>query len=148
MIKYALKCRDGHEFESWFASAASFDLQAAQGHVACPVCHTSDVVKAIMAPALTMHGRDDVTPQKSDAAIARVDDKQKVFSADVRALRNYICAKTEDVGDRFPQEARKIAGGDAADRPIRGQATIEEARKLLDDGISILPVPLLPEDFN
>ncbi len=150
MIKYALKCRSGHEFESWFASAASFEDQAAQGRVTCPSCHTADVAKAIMAPALTTYGRDEhEDPARSgEADIALVDEKQRVVSAGIRALRNHILGSTEDVGARFPEEARKIAAGDVEDRPIRGQARIEEAEKLLDEGICILPIPLLPEDFN
>jgi hypothetical protein len=145
MIKYVLKCRGGHEFESWFASASSFDAQAAQGHITCPACHTADVHKAIMAPSLTTHGRDDIG-QKAEVVLH--DGKQNQLQAGIRSLRSHIFAETEDVGARFPQEARRIADGVAADRPIRGQASFEEAGKLLDDGIRILPVPLLPEDLN
>jgi hypothetical protein len=150
MIKYALKCRSGHEFESWFASAASFEDQAAQGRVTCPMCHTANVAKAIMAPALTTHARgvkeDPARAGKAD--IARVDKKQSGISAEIRAFRDYILRLTEDVGARFPDEARKIAEGVVEDRPIRGHARIDEAKELLDEGICVLPIPFLPEDFN
>ncbi len=150
MIKYSLKCRGGHEFESWFSSAASFEDQAAQRRVTCPTCHTSDVAKAIMAPALTTRAREprDAAHLLPKTDVALLDEKQKQVCAEVRAFRRYILGVTEDVGARFPEEARKIAEGDVEDRPIRGQASIEEVEKLLDDGICILPIPLLPEDFN
>jgi hypothetical protein len=150
MIKYALKCQSGHEFESWFASAASFEDQAVQGRVACPTCHTADVTKAIMAPALTTHGRGEhENPAGAgEAGIALVDKKQRGIFAEVRAFRDYILGLTEDVGARFPEEARKIAEGAVEDRPIRGHARIDEAKELLDEGICVLPIPFLPEDFN
>jgi hypothetical protein len=138
----------GHEFESWFASAASFEDQAAQGQVTCPMCHTTDVAKAMMAPALTTYGRDEHEHPAGNAEIALVDEKQRGISAEIRVFRDYILSLTEDVGARFPEEARKIAEGAVEDRPIRGQARIEEAEKLLDEGICILPIPFLPEDFN
>ncbi len=148
MIKYALRCLSGHEFESWFASAASFEDQAAQGRVTCPSCHTADVAKAIMAPALTTCGRDERADPAHHAGIALVDEKQREVAAGIRAFRNHVLGSTEDVGARFPEEARRIAAGYVEDRPIRGQARIEEAGKLLEEGICILPIPLLPEDFN
>ncbi len=137
MIKYSLKCRGGHEFESWFASAASFEDQVTQGRIICPNCETSDVSKAIMAPALA---------HTYEAGTALADKRQML--AELRAFRHYVLAVAEDVGRRFPQEARKIAEGEGEDRPIRGQASAEEAKQLLDEGIHILPIPLLPEDFN
>jgi hypothetical protein len=130
MIKYALRCGKGHEFDSWFPNAASFDEQAARGHVACPVCGAADVAKAIMAPAV---------------AHAEIDARRR---AELRELRRYVMGASEDVGVRFPDEARKIAEGLSEERPIRGEATPEEARALLDEGISILPLPFAPEDMN
>lgn len=149
MIKYTLKCRVGHEFESWFASAASFEDQVKESHVTCPVCRTSDVTKAIMAPALTTQGRTprDEFTRSPQAEGALIEEGQKRVS-EIRAFRRYVLGVTEDVGARFPEEVRKIAEGESEDRPIRGQAGIEEAEKLLDEGICILPIPYLPEDFN
>ena len=138
MIKYALKCANGHEFESWFPSAASFDDQAAQGQVICPVCASAEVRKAIMAPSLN-HGERIEAPSL---------EEQARKCAELRALQHYVMGITEDVGARFPEEARKIAKGVSDERPIRGQATHEEARALLDEGIAILPMPLVPDDLN
>ncbi len=139
MIKYALRCANGHEFDSWFRSAASFDEQVAQGQVACPVCGAAEVGKAIMAPAVN-HG-DQVEPH-----LAREDEVKR--RAELRALRHYVMGATEDVGTRFPDEARKIAEGSSEERPIRGEATREEAKALLDEGIQILPLPFASEDMN
>jgi len=151
MIKYTLNCRNGHEFESWFRNAAGFDEQSARGCLVCPVCASVDVNKAIMAPALGTNPGDarDIKIQPNAAReVALVDDKEKQLQAEIRAFRHYVFGMTEDVGARFPQEVRKIADGDGAERPLRGQATAEEAKALLDEGICILPLPLLPEDFN
>ncbi|HEY0145363.1 MAG TPA: DUF1178 family protein [Methylovirgula sp.] len=139
MIKYALKCANGHEFDSWFPSAASFDEQVARGQVVCPVCGVAEVGKAIMAPAVS-HG------DKIESPLAQGDEAKR--RAELRALRHYVMGVTEDVGTRFPDEARKIAEGSSEERPIRGEATREEAKALLDEGIHILPLPFASEDMN
>jgi len=135
MIKYALKCANDHDFESWFASSTSFDQQVSRSQVACPVCATTDVGKAIMAPALSC----SVEPA--------LGDTEKQVAA-LRALRRHVMDVTEDVGVRFADEARKIAEGVSAERPIRGQTTADEAKALLEDGIDVLPLPQVPEDLN
>ncbi len=140
MIKYALKCANGHEFNSWFPSAASYDAQAAQDQIACPICGSSVVGKAIMAPAVN-HGESIDAP--TDAAELRARQM-----AGLRALRHYVMGVTEDVGARFPEEARRIAEGSGEERPICGEATLEEAKALHEEGIAILPLPLVPEDLN
>ena len=140
MIKYALKCAIGHEFDSWFPSAASYDAQAAEGQIACPICGSSEVGKAIMAPALN-HGESIEAPAEAAALRAR-----KI--AELRALRHYVMGVTEDVGTRFPEEARRIAEGVGEERPIRGEATLDEAKALQEEGIAVLPLPLVPEDLN
>jgi hypothetical protein len=133
-----LKCSNGHEFESWFRNAASFDDQVAQDRISCPTCQATGVDKAIMAPA--------VISGAGESKIAVGDGQQ--LRAEIRAFRQHVLAATEDVGTRFPQECRKIAEGEAHDRPIRGQSTLEEARTLLEEGIYVLPLPSLPEDMN
>jgi hypothetical protein len=137
MIKYALKCADGHDFESWFPNSGSFDQQLTRALVVCPVCATTDVGKAIMAPALAHADRIEAPSSGPDKQIAAL-----------RALRHYVMGETEDVGLRFADEARKIAEGVSEERPIRGQATRDEAKALLEDGIAILPLPLVPKDLN
>jgi hypothetical protein len=140
MIKYALKCARGHEFESWFANAAGYDAQVARGQIECPVCGLAQVDKAIMAPAIA-HGAGAEAPAEP---VARLAGK----IAEARALRHYVMGMTEDVGTRFPEEARRIAEGVSEERPIRGQATREEAKALREEGVAILPLPLIPEDLN
>lgn len=128
MIHYALVCDEGHHFESWFRDSASFEAQAAQGLIACPFCHSTKVARDVMAPHVARVQEDDVALRRA-----------------IRELREKAIAGAEDVGDRFPSEARRIDEGDAKPRPIRGRASFEEAKALLEDGIEILPIPGLPE---
>jgi hypothetical protein len=155
MIKYALKCRQDHEFESWFQNAAAFDDQAVRGLVVCPVCASTDVTKAIMAPALAfqVESRPEPAPgrdMREDAStpMALLDSSQHEQRTLLRALRQKILAETDDVGDRFPDEARRIHDGDIPERAIHGRATLEQAKALVQEGIGVLPLPILPEDFN
>ena len=157
MIRYALICDEAHEFESWFSSVSGFDEQARRGFVTCPHCNSPRVTKAIMAPNVARRDRDDAAPapaaiQPSQEAqpqdMLLVDSKMAEVRAMVRALREKIMEHTTDVGAAFPEEARKIHDGDAEARPIRGQASFEEARALIEDGVEIMPIPLLPEERN
>jgi hypothetical protein len=152
MIKYSLKCRQGHEFESWFQSGVAFDEQAARGLVMCPACSSTDVTKAIMAPALSFQNekRPESAPalEETPAPVALLDKVQQENQAQLRALREKILTETDDVGDHFPEEARRIHDGVVPERAIHGRATLEQAKSLLQDGIGILPLPILPEDLN
>lgn len=136
MIKYRLQCAHSHEFEAWFASSASYDGQAAGGQIACPECGSRDVGKSIMAPnvALKSSSWDDEAPARYRNLIQEV----------TRALT----ASSEDVGDRFPEEARKIHYREVEQRAIRGTASSDEARALVEEGVEIMALPRLPEDTN
>ncbi|QLP97004.1 MAG: DUF1178 family protein [Rhodoblastus sp.] len=138
MIRYALACAAGHGFESWFGDSEAFEAQRARGLVECPFCGSKSVEKQIMTPALA---RADDDPVGADSRAAQI-------RARVRALRAEIEEKTEDVGRRFPDEARRIHHGDAPERAIRGQASPREALELLEEGVPVLPVPALPDDGN
>ncbi|WP_424363526.1 DUF1178 family protein [Methylocystis parvus] len=133
MIHYSLVCEDGHNFDGWFRDSDSFERQCAQGQIACPICASTSVSRGVMAPHVARSGREE--------------DADRLRSM-IRELREKVVAGTEDVGDRFPEEARAIEEGDADRRPIRGRATFEEAKALLEDGIEILPIPGLPNDGN
>jgi hypothetical protein len=155
MIKFALACENDHRFESWFQTGAAFDLQVEAGLVTCPACGARKVTKAIMAPAIT--GRQQQEPQAAPAArheaeaptkVALLDAKDRELRAMIVSLRTRILAEADDVGARFPDEARKIHDGLVPDRPIHGQASFEDARALLDEGIGILPIPVLPDEHN
>lgn len=132
MIHYALVCDGGHDFDGWFRDSETFESQASGGLVSCPFCASTNVTRGVMAPHVARGER------KADAA--------RVLRSMIRELRDNVVAATEDVGESFPQEARAIEEGDAKPRPIRGRATFEEAKALLEDGIEILPIPELPGD--
>ena len=157
MIRYRLDCANDHNFESWFRDSAAFDMQVGGGLLSCPTCGTIEVAKSIMAPAVVGGtARREVEPRRdvdayqpraqTDEAIR--DDRHRAVRAALRELRTKILSETEDVGTRFPEEARRIHEGDVPARQIHGQATAHEARELLEDGILVLPVPLLPEQLN
>lgn len=152
MIRYALVCDEGHEFDSWFRDADAFEGQAARGLVSCARCGSTRVAKAIMAPSVARRDRDGApAPAARPAApepVALIDDRQRELRGAIRALRAEIEAKTEDLGARFPEEARRIHEGEAPPRSIRGAASLEDARALIEDGIEILPIPVLPDERN
>jgi hypothetical protein len=154
MIKFALICENAHLFESWFQNGDAYDAQAKSGLVLCPQCETASVTKAIMAPAIATRGTRapsvPKTPPPCDApaGVALLDDKDRELRAMIEGLRQKIFEVAEDVGAKFPEEARKIHDGLIPERPIHGQASIEEARDLIEDGIKILPIPLLPDEHN
>lgn len=150
MIKYSLICEKDHAFESWFPDSASFDRLSAGGLVACPICDSARVGKALMAPAVVGAKKTDQAPSAESAStnVALIDEKHQRLRELVKELRQEIMAKTDDVGARFPEEARAIHAGDAPQRSIRGQATADEARALIDEGVGVLPLPQIPEEFN
>ena len=164
MIKFALRCGDGHEFESWFQGGAAFDAQAQAGLILCPACGSSAVSKAIMAPALARRrdadrpapaqeaSRQEASAQEASAQAAPPGrDGVFVAAADaplraiMEELRQHILENTDDLGDKFVEEAWKIHQGEAPDRAIRGQASQEDARLLLEEGVLLTP---LPRGFN
>lgn len=158
MIRFALRCENGHAFESWFQSGPAFDAQAAAGLIACPICPSSVVTKAIMAPAVTRNARDmapvaNPAPAEPSGA-EKATDVALLGEADVdrRAmiveLRRRILEHSADLGGNFAEEALKIHQGLSTDRPIHGQASMEEARLLLEEGVNIMPIPNLPGELN
>jgi hypothetical protein len=161
MIRYSLICDNAHEFESWFANSGAFDAQSEGGLVVCPFCDSAHVTKAIMSPRIARrdHAMPALPPPEAPAAdapklpeekrpVALIDEKHAALRSMVRELHAKIMETTVDVGSRFPEEARRIHDSDAPERPIRGQATAEEASALLDEGIGILPIPTLPDQRN
>ncbi|EJC81466.1 hypothetical protein Rleg4DRAFT_3149 [Rhizobium leguminosarum bv. trifolii WSM2297] len=142
MIRYSLSCDNAHEFEGWFSESADFDRQVATGFLTCPVCHSAAVSKLLMAPSVsTARKKDERQTLAMDAL--RQEALQKLKEA-VAAVK----ANSEDVGTQFPEEARKIHYGEADARGIIGQATVDEAQALLEEGIEIAAIPVLPEDVN
>lgn len=140
MIKYRLQCTHGHEFEGWFASSASYDAQVAAGQLTCPECNSREVGKSIMAPNVAVRTR-------SDAAVPD-DEAPARYRNLVREVARVLTAASEDVGARFPEEARKIHYREVQQRAIRGTASLDEARELVEEGVEIMALPRMPEDTN
>jgi hypothetical protein len=165
VIRYTLNCANDHTFESWFPGSDAFDKQVRRGLVTCPECGSAKVSKAIMAPNVGRRGRDGVARQgaaqqvstlpSTDAAsgagaqpVAIVSEKERELRAMLRAVRVFVEANSEDVGRKFASEARKMHEGEIEHRAIRGEASNDEVKALLDDGIEVHPLPVLPDDRN
>lgn len=150
MIRYSLVCEAGHGFESWFPSSDSYDTQIERGLVTCPVCDTAKVGKALMVPnvARTDRGREPAAPANGEAPVTMIAEPERQMRAMLRALREHVMANAEHVGARFPEEARRIHYGEAEGRSIYGEATPAEARALVEEGIEVAAIPILPDDRN
>ena len=152
MIKFALRCARGHEFQSWFQSSEAFDTQVKSGLVLCPLCQVTEVTKAIMAPAIASRGEakwaKPPAQAQSQTKVALLDWHDRKSRAMIEAFRRRIFAEADDVGTRFAEEARKIHNGLVPERPIHGQASIGDARALIEEGVPVLPVPPSPDEYN
>jgi hypothetical protein len=131
MILFDLRCKDGHAFEAWFRDSAAYEDQAAAGDLACPVCGSAEVSKALMAPAVNSRPKIDV---------AQAAEAMQLW----RRVQNHIEKNFDHVGPRFAEEARKIHHGEAEKRSIYGEATKAEAKELRDEGIDVNQIPWLP----
>jgi hypothetical protein len=144
MIKYALACAEGHAFESWFPDSAAYETQRKRGFVVCPECGSARVDKAIMAPAVVAGVR---AVAESGPEIL-VDDRRRKAREFFTAMRREIEANTDDVGAKFPEVARAIHFGEAPERAIRGRASLEEAKSLIEDGVGVMPMPMMEDELN
>ncbi len=135
MIVYNLKCKSSHEFEGWFKSSSAFDEQSAGGKLVCPICGSKRIEKALMAPS--------VSGTKKGASAAPAELKQ--MRQFMTGLRKYVQENAEYVGPKFPEEARKIHYGESDDRHIYGEASLKDAKELIEEGIDVAP---LPPDVN
>jgi len=143
MIKYRLACDGGHEFEGWFRCGAAYDEQAAKGQISCPHCGSLAVTKAIMAPNVATRAGLASAPETSKEAKAA-----EQVRALMRQLRAAVEEKADYVGPRFAEEARKIHYDESEPRGVYGEASAEEAKALVEEGIPVLPLPRLREDLN
>jgi hypothetical protein len=148
MIRYRLQCNKDHEFEAWFKSSDDFDRQAKRKLVTCPLCGSANVTKALMAPnvATGRSNRTEITVANPQAAA--LADKRRELMALMRRLRAEVEQNAEYVGPRFAEEARKMHYEEVEKRGIYGEATLDEARELHEEGIEFYPLPRLPEDQN
>ena len=147
MIRYDLMCDQGHAFDGWFSDSASYDSQAARGLVACAVCGSAQVEKQLMAPGIpSKSNRRSDAAQKMAAGL--VDPRLAAMMKMMREVRKQVEENAEYVGDRFAEEARKIHYAETEKRGIYGEATPDQARGLIEEGIEVHPLPRLPEDGN
>jgi hypothetical protein len=156
MIRYSLRCEQDHSFESWFQDSAAYDSQVKRKLVSCPACGSARVEKAIMAPRIvSKKGREQAPAPAPTPAEAPANEptslmmaQERELRAKIKELRDHIVKSADNVGERFPNEARAMHYGDKEHRPIYGEASPEEARALIDEGVEVSPLPTLPEDRN
>ena len=153
MIKYALICDQHHTFEGWFSNSGDFDAQKKRKLVSCPICNSLKVEKTLMAPQVsTTKARDkNLTPTPDHSLTATNSPTSAQYQqaiAEIRKMRDHVQANSENVGNKFPEEARKIHYGEADKRGIYGQASPNDVKELVEEGVEIMPFPELPEDKN
>jgi hypothetical protein len=164
MIRYALNCDQGHEFESWFQNSAAYDKQAKRALVTCPVCGSAKVEKAMMAPRLANSDIAEPRPSPANPApplqpapmppippknpVAMMLPPERELRQKLKELRDHITKNASYVGTSFPEEARKIHYGETEQRSIYGEASADDARELHEEGIEFHPLPILPDDQN
>ena len=159
MIRYALACNKAHPFESWFPSSEAYDAQRAQGLLTCPVCGSAEVEKQIMAPSVA---RTDKAPAPAEAPaptqpsaeppspqpVALLSEPEQAFRAMLKAVREHVRQNADYVGPGFAEEARKMHYGEIEHRSIYGEANPVEAKALLEEGIEVHPLPIMPDERN
>ena len=163
MIRYSLVCERKHDFEIWFKNSADYDKQSKRGLVTCPSCGSEKVEKALMAPSLgrgTRKGSSDIAvpvevpppeapaPAEAKAPVAMVSPQEREFRAKLKELREHLTKNAENVGGKFPEEARKMHYGEIEHRSIYGEASPKDAKELADEGIEFHPLPVLPDEHN
>jgi hypothetical protein len=157
MIRYALACDNGHDFESWFPSSASYDAQAERGLVECPICGSAKVGKQLMTPSLGRKGASKAQPEphtapppsaSAPAPMALLSEREQAVRAMLKAVREHVTKTADYVGDDFAAEARKMHYGEIDHRSIYGEANPAEAKALIEEGIEVHPIPILPDDRN
>jgi hypothetical protein len=169
MIRYSLLCERRHQFEIWFTNSADYDRQSRRGLVTCPMCGSAKVEKAIMAPSLGRGSKkgasapppEAATPQSEapaaagtpaaaepKAPVAMISPQEREIRAKLKELRDHLVKNAENVGSKFPEEARKMHYGEIEHRSIYGEASPQDAKDMLEEGIEFYPLPTLPDEWN
>jgi hypothetical protein len=146
VIRYDLICGKGHKFDGWFSNSDAYDKQAKRGLISCTECGDSKIEKQIMSPGISAKGNRRVETQAMTAG--PVDPRAAAMMQMMREYRKHVTANSENVGNNFAEEARKIHFKEVKERPIYGEATPDDAMALIEDGIEVHPIPRLPEDGN
>jgi hypothetical protein len=142
MIKYALRCKDRHEFDAWFANSGTYDKQSSAGQIFCPSCGSAEVSKALMAPSIvTARG-------KPERVSLPAESSQREALELMRKVKKFVEENSEYVGPRFAEEALKIHYEEVEPRGIHGEASENELKALHEEGVEFYPVPVVPEDHN
>jgi hypothetical protein len=141
MIRFSLACHNEHSFDGWFRNSEDFEKQKKRGLIACPDCGSTGVEKALMAPSVS-------TGRKREKMALAMNAEQKKALAQLKALSEKLRENADYVGDKFAEEARKIHFGESDPRGIYGEATLDEAKSLAEDGVEFMSVPIFPEDRN
>lgn len=146
MIKYQLSCDFGCQFEAWFRDSHAFDVQAASQQIECPQCGSTEIAKSVMAPQISRRKVEPSTAtQQSD--IDRAARDQEIEDV-LRRFREDVEARADYVGDKFAEEARKMHFNEKPKRDIWGEATVKEVRDLIEDDVTIAPLPRNPDESN
>ena len=160
MIRYSLACKRGHEFESWFANSSGYDKQAKRGLLACPICGSTKVEKTIMAPRVGRGDKAIDVPAPAPVAapappapqgpepVAMISPQERELRTKLKELRDHLVKNAENVGRKFPEQARKMHYGEIEHRSIYGEASPKEAKELHEEGIEVHPLPILPDERN
>jgi hypothetical protein len=163
MIRYALACDNGHTFESWFQNSAAYDKQAKRGLITCPACNSAKVEKTIMAPRLSGAKKRGGAPapaplpapdasaapaQEAPSPVAMISPQEHEFRKKLKELREHLTKNADYVGQKFPEEARKMHYGETEHRSIYGEASPDQAKELHEEGIEFHPLPVLPDERN
>jgi hypothetical protein len=161
VIRYTLVCERGHDFESWFKDSGAFDSQVGRSLVICPACGSAKVEKAIMAPQVARKDRamakapvavpaetPNLPVPAPSAPVAMLPPEAVELRRKIRELRETLTKNAEDVGAKFPEVARQIHYGEIDDKPIYGEATLADAREMIEEGIGLMPLPIVPDEQN
>ena len=141
MIVFDLKCSNDHEFETWFANSDAYEKQRKAKKVECPVCGDTKIAKALMAPSVSG------TKKKGEKTVhlsSKAEEQMGKYMAALKEVREHVEKNSDYVGDKFPEEARKIHYGETEERNIHGEASEEEAAELSEEGIEVQRIPWVP----
>jgi hypothetical protein len=167
MIKYSLHCERAHDFEAWFKNSADYDRQRKRGLVTCPACGSDKIEKSLMAPSLgrgtkkgaiaaapepapetTPAAPEAAAPTETKAPVAIMSPQERELRAKLKELRDHLTKNAENVGGKFPEVARKMHYGEIEHRSVYGEASAQEAKEMLEEGIEFHPLPVLPDERN
>jgi hypothetical protein len=167
MIRYSLICEKKHDFDIWFKNSADYDKQAKRGLVTCPACGSAKVEKALMAPSLGRGTKrragptaaeiaapeapaaaEVASPAENKTPVAMVSPQERELRAKLKELREHLTKNADNVGNKFPEEARKMHYGETEHRSIYGEASPQEAKELIEEGVELHPLPVLPDERN